>query len=142
MTDPFAVAHPPTVEAAIDLLCSIVLHCWPRLSGSAHGRRVIRATSECWLNVQDQEQLGNEPLSAGDRKRLQDRLRTSARLVMASLGEHKPEMKQGVFEAVRRELGSLHSLRRMQAIRNWGMKGEIRLSQSQNEETPSRAAVV
>lgn len=103
MTDPFAVAHPPTVEAAIDLLCSIVLHCWPRLSGSAHGRRVIRATSECWLNVQDQEQLGNEPLSAGDRKRLQDRLRTSARLVMASLGEHKPEMKQGVFEAVRRE---------------------------------------
>ncbi|UNI20373.1 hypothetical protein JDV02_006467 [Purpureocillium takamizusanense] len=103
MTDPFAVAYPPAIEAAINLLCSIMWHCWPRMSGQAHGPRVIRAAAVCWLNLQDQEQHENELMSAGDRQLLQDRLRNLARLLMAAWGEQKPGMGQKISEAMKKE---------------------------------------
>ncbi|RGP66415.1 hypothetical protein FLONG3_8852 [Fusarium longipes] len=51
MTDPFAVAYPPTLLATTQLIGAIIINAWPRVREPEHMENIIRILSLCWLNV-------------------------------------------------------------------------------------------
>ncbi|PHH58941.1 hypothetical protein CDD81_4070 [Ophiocordyceps australis] len=66
MTDPFSPSYPSVAAAAGQVLDVLISHCWPRLVGTRHTRRILAILVACWLNVREKMEELAEPSSAQD----------------------------------------------------------------------------
>lgn len=53
MEDPFAMAHPPSLLAAIGALQAVIRNCWPRLGRPPWREEVVKCLVACWLRARD-----------------------------------------------------------------------------------------
>lgn len=55
MEDPFAMAHPPSLLAAIGTLQAVIRNCWPRLGRPPWREEVVKSLVACWLRARDDD---------------------------------------------------------------------------------------
>ncbi|KAL8399587.1 hypothetical protein RB594_000110 [Gaeumannomyces avenae] len=53
MEEPFAMAHPPSLLAAIGALQAVIRNCWPRLARPPWREEVVKSLVACWLRARD-----------------------------------------------------------------------------------------
>ncbi|KAL8372427.1 hypothetical protein RB595_001974 [Gaeumannomyces hyphopodioides] len=53
MEEPFAMAHPPSLLAAIGALQAVIRNCWPRLGRPPWREEVVKSLVACWLRARD-----------------------------------------------------------------------------------------
>lgn len=64
MTDPFALAHPPTVLAAAKAENALICNCWPRFLQSDHDKQVVLNVGICWLALVENESASTSSCEA------------------------------------------------------------------------------
>ncbi|KLU85945.1 hypothetical protein MAPG_04964 [Magnaporthiopsis poae ATCC 64411] len=55
MEEPFAMAHPPSLLAAIGALQAVIRDCWPRLGRPPWREEVVKSLVACWLRARDDD---------------------------------------------------------------------------------------
>ncbi|TLD21309.1 hypothetical protein PspLS_08944 [Pyricularia sp. CBS 133598] len=53
MEEPFAMAHLPSLSAAIEALQAVIANCWPRLGQRPWRDAIIKALVVCWMRADD-----------------------------------------------------------------------------------------
>ena len=77
-TNPFATAYPPLLLAALHVLRSVIIHCWPRI---AHHRiEIIKGLCFCWCKT-----LEDDKERASDISQVQTEVKNNVRLLTAVL---------------------------------------------------------
>ncbi|KAI6376732.1 hypothetical protein MCOR25_002697 [Pyricularia grisea] len=55
MEEPFAMAHLPSLLAAIEALQAVIANCWPRLGQPPWRDAIIKALVVCWMRADDDD---------------------------------------------------------------------------------------
>lgn len=77
-TNPFATAYPPLLLAALHVIRSVIIHCWPRI---AHHRiEIIKGLGFCWCKI-----LEDDKERSSDISQIQTEVKNSVRLLTAVL---------------------------------------------------------
>ncbi|KAI9163740.1 Nucleotidyltransferase lcsQ [Paramyrothecium foliicola] len=101
LQDPFALAYPPGVLAAIETLHAVILNCWPRVSTPAHAGQIVKSLTICWLNIRDKDL---EPQGLGDDLTcVEQQLKLAATCLQACWLEFHSSPPQDMSEVIKRE---------------------------------------
>ncbi|CAG7562436.1 unnamed protein product [Fusarium equiseti] len=103
MTDPFAVAHPPTLRATTQLLGAIITNAWPRVRESEHMDNVIRILSLCWLNLLEELEHGSSQDQREDLQALSQELMSQGEALKALWADDTPKRPPKLDEVLKQE---------------------------------------
>jgi hypothetical protein len=103
MTDPFAVAHPPTLRATTQLLGAIIANAWPRVREPEHMDNVIRILSLCWLNLLEELEHGSSQDQREDLQVLSQELMSQGEALKALWADDTPKRPPKLDEILKQE---------------------------------------
>ncbi|RBR11173.1 uncharacterized protein FIESC28_09163 [Fusarium coffeatum] len=103
MTDPFAVAHPPTLRATTQLLGAIIANTWPRVREPEHMDNVIRILSLCWLNLLEELEHGSSQDQSEDLQALSQELISQGEALKALWADDAPRRPPKLDEVLKQE---------------------------------------
>jgi hypothetical protein len=103
MTDPFAVAHPPTLRATTQLLGAIIANAWPRVRESEHMDNVVRILSLCWLNLLEELEHGSSQDQREDLQALSQELMSQGEALKALWADDTPRRPPKLDEVLKQE---------------------------------------
>ena len=102
LTDPFALAYPPTIVESVRALNTAILNCWPRVIDTENSGQIARIISICWLNVHD-SQGSTDRISEHDSDRVIRELQTSSEILQSFWAQCDTGTPAELRDAVRRE---------------------------------------
>ncbi|RDA91055.1 hypothetical protein CP533_6295 [Ophiocordyceps camponoti-saundersi (nom. inval.)] len=90
-----AFLHPPVAEAAVDVINTVLVCCWPRFVEAGYEGQVIRIVIVCWLALGDQAELDSSA-TKHQYLGLQERLITTMSLMKKIVRSHSPERRDQI----------------------------------------------
>ena len=101
MTDPFAMAHTPSVLSAAKALKAATTNGWPRIPDTDHASTILRIVILCWLNLHDES--STSPVHSSESNAIDQELRLTVKILQHLWSERSIKPPELLNEILQRE---------------------------------------